>query len=85
MTGRWSRDPDARVTLINPSCSPSPTPGAHRFTAHQVTGPGGQRGNDSDSSATGSQPQHRHFGQATPGPVLISLNPPSPRFLTREP
>jgi transposase len=38
-------------------------------TADQVTGPGGQRGNDSDSSATGSQPQHRHFGQATPGPV----------------
>jgi len=33
------------------------------------TGPGGQRGNDSDSSATGSQPQHRLFGQATPGPV----------------
>lgn len=24
------------------------------------------RGNDSDSSATGSQPQHRQFGQATP-------------------
>lgn len=33
------------------------------------TGPGGQRGSDSDSSATGSQPQHRLFGQATPGPV----------------
>ena len=29
------------------------------------TGPGGQRGNDSDSSATGSHPQHRLFGQAT--------------------
>ena len=36
----------------------------------KATGPGGQRGNDSDSSATGSQPQHRHFGQATPGPRL---------------
>ncbi len=31
---------------------------------NQRTGPGGQRGNDSDSSATGSPP-HRHFGQAT--------------------
>ena len=37
--------------------------------AGMVTDPGGQRGNDSDSSATGSQPQHRLFGQATPGPV----------------
>ncbi|WP_281289833.1 IS110 family transposase [Nocardioides rubriscoriae] len=35
----------------------------------KATGPGGQRGSDSDSSATGSQPQHRLFGQATPGPV----------------
>jgi hypothetical protein len=33
------------------------------------TGPGGQQGNDFDSSATGSQPQDRLFGQATPGPV----------------
>ncbi len=31
----------------------------------QATGPGGQRGNDSDSSATGSQPHARLFGQAT--------------------
>ena len=31
------------------------------------TGPGGQRGNDSDSSATGSHPQHRLFGQVTSG------------------
>lgn len=33
----------------------------------EATDPGGQRGNDSESSATGSPPQHRHFGQATPG------------------
>ena len=39
------------------------------------TGPGGQRGNDTDSSATGSQPQHRHFGQATPGPVTQHPKP----------
>jgi transposase len=43
------------------------------------TGPGGQRGNDSDSSATGSQPQHRHFGQATPGPVTKHSKPPLPK------
>jgi transposase len=43
------------------------------------TGPGGQRGNDSDSSATGSQPQHRHFGQATPGPVTKQPKPPLPK------
>jgi transposase len=30
--------------------------------------PGGQPGNDSDSSAAGSHPEHRLFGQATPGP-----------------
>lgn len=29
------------------------------------TGPGGQRGDDSDSSAAGSQPPHQLFGQAT--------------------
>ena len=33
------------------------------------TGPGGQRGHDSDSSVTGSQPHRQLFGQATPGPV----------------
>jgi transposase len=49
---------------------------ATRATAHQVAGPGGHRGNDSESSATGSQPQHRHFGQATPGPAV---NQPKPR------
>jgi transposase len=48
-------------------------------TADQVTGPGGQRGNDSDSSATGSQPQHRHFGQATPGPVTDQPKPALPK------
>jgi transposase len=32
-------------------------------------GPGGQPGNDIDSSAAGSHPEHRLFGQATPGPT----------------
>jgi transposase len=31
-------------------------------------GPGGQPGNDSDTSAAGSHPEHRLFGQATPEP-----------------
>jgi transposase len=43
------------------------------------TGPGGQRGNDSDSSATGSQPRHRLFGQATPGPASKHPKPPLPK------
>jgi len=34
-----------------------------------VTGPGGQPGNDSDSSAAGSHPERRLFGQATPRPA----------------
>ena len=43
------------------------------------TGPGGQRGSDSDSSATGSQPQHRLFGQATPGPATPHFRPALPK------
>ena len=31
-------------------------------------GPGGQPGSHSVSRAAGSHPEHRHFGQATPGP-----------------
>jgi transposase len=34
-----------------------------------AAGPGGQPGNDSASSATGSHPARRLFGQATPGPA----------------
>ena len=40
---------------------------AHRAAA-RAKDPGGQQGNDSDSSAAGSHPRHRLFGQATPGP-----------------
>jgi phage-related protein len=39
--------------------------------------PGGQPGNDSDSSAAGSHPERRLFGQATPGPQP-SLRPATP-------
>jgi transposase len=37
--------------------------------APQAAGPGGQPGNDSDSSAAGSHPANQLFGQATPGPA----------------
>jgi transposase len=37
--------------------------------AKRPRGPGGQSGNVSVASAAGSHPEHRLFGQATPGPV----------------
>jgi transposase len=37
-------------------------------SAASTGGPGGQTGNDSVASAAGSHPEHRLFGQATPGP-----------------
>ena len=39
------------------------------YVAERVTGPGGHRGNDSDSSATGSQPHTGSSDQPLPGPV----------------
>ena len=39
-----------------------------RRAAARAKGPGGQQGNDSVASAAGSHPEHRLFGQATPGP-----------------
>jgi transposase len=49
-------------------------------------GPGGQPGNDSDSSAAGSHPERQLFGQATPGPATslrpaarATSTPPKPR------
>ena len=42
------------------------------------TGPGGQPGNDTETSAAGSHPEHRLFGQATPEPD-ITLRPASTR------
>jgi len=48
-----------------------------RMAARPVgEGPGGQTGNGSDSSAAGSHPEHRLFGQATPGPAT-TLRPPA--------
>jgi transposase len=42
-------------------------------------GPGGQPGNDTESSAASSHPERRLFGQATPGPdtTLRPATPPS--------
>ena len=54
-----------------------------------MTGPGGHPGNDSVASAAGSHPEHRLFGQATPGPDT-TLRPaatdgrsPRPTLITR--
>jgi transposase len=46
-----------------------------------VTGPGGQPGNDSASSAAGSHPARQLFGQATPGPAT-TLRPATRRKST---
>jgi transposase len=43
---------------------------ARQAAATRGNGPGGQPGNDSDSSAAGSHPEHLLFGQATPGPDI---------------
>src|SRR6266702_1436954 len=42
---------------------------ARRAAAAAAKSPGGQPGNDSVASAAGSHPEHRLFGQATPGPA----------------
>jgi hypothetical protein len=47
---------------------------ARQAAATQAKGPGGHPGNDSASSAAGSHPARRLFGQATPGPGT-SLRP----------
>ena len=58
-----------------------------RRAAASANGPGGQPGNDSGSSAAGSHPAHRLFGQATPGPATQPMTPtsgqPAPAALSR--
>ena len=44
----------------------------------QATGPGGQLGNDSDSSATGSHPNAGSSDKPLPGPVSTHLKTPLP-------
>jgi transposase len=50
-----------------------------------MTGPGGQPGNDSDSSAAGSHPARQLFGKATPRPATPTLRPGTPRRLPAPP
>jgi len=50
---------------------------ARRAASSANEGPGGQPGNDPDSSAAGSHPERRLFGQATPGPDP-TLRPATP-------
>jgi transposase len=45
----------------------------------QLTGPGGQAGNDTDASAAGSHPEHQLFGEATPGPTPTLRPAPAAR------
>jgi hypothetical protein len=45
---------------------------------HIATGPGGQQGNDSDSSAAGSQPHTSSSDQPLPGPVTTKPRTPMP-------
>jgi transposase len=52
--------------------------GARRATAITAKSPGGQPGNGSGSSAAGSHPGHRLFGQATPGPATNPTTPTAP-------
>jgi transposase len=47
--------------------------------AARTEGPGGQPGNDSVASAAGSHPEHRLFGQATPGPESTLRPRPDPQ------
>ena len=47
-------------------------------TGQERTGPGGQRGNDSDSSATGSQPHTGSSDKSLPGPVTTNPRTPIP-------
>ena len=46
---------------------------------HTVTGPGGHRGDDSDSSAASSQPHTSSSDQPRPGPALPTLPPTAAR------
>ncbi len=48
----------------------------HAAGTPPVAGPGGQPGNDSDSSAAGSHPADQLFGQATPDPAPPYGPPP---------
>jgi transposase len=52
---------------------------ASRAATAGTTGPGEHPGNDSVASAAGSHPEHRLFGQATPGPATTLRPGPAGR------
>jgi transposase len=52
--------------------------------AAAAAGPGGHPGNGSVASAAGSHPEHRLFGQATPGPEPTLRPRPGPSKTTRQ-
>src|SRR5690242_7345926 len=51
---------------------------ARRAAGAPEKSPGGQPGNHSASRAAGSNPGHRRFGQATPGPATHPTTPTAP-------
>src|SRR5881227_3620792 len=51
---------------------------ARRAATVAAKSPGGQPGNHSSSRAAGSNPGHRRFGQATPGPATHPTAPAAP-------
>jgi transposase len=51
---------------------------ARRAAAAAAKSPGGQPGDHSASRAAGSHPDHRLFGQATPGPATHPTTPTAP-------
>jgi transposase len=53
-----------------------------RRAAAATAGPGGHPGNDSVASVAGSHPEHRLFGQATPGPAPTLRSRPAPAKAT---
>ena len=55
-----------------------------RATGLTSTGPGGQPGNDTETCVTGSHPEHRRFGRATPGPTT-TLRPTNNRVRPSRP
>ena len=57
---------------------------ARRTSDAARKGPGGQPGNDTESSAAGSHPARQLFGPATPGPAT-TLRPPPPASRKKTP
>jgi transposase len=73
-----ARPPWKPCAASNAACPTSSTaPCSTTTPRHMATGPGGQRGNDSDSSAAGSQPHTQLRTSHFPDPPPPILEPPS--------